>query len=125
MHVYRPVVLVGALFATLSLFLPFATFPVTGAVDGISGAGWPAMIPVAPVILMATLGDWARGNAAWSAAVAIVLSCAGLLFAVSKLADAVASVRGIEDASLGPGAPVLLGSLVVVVIGATLSLRRG
>lgn len=124
MHVFRPVVLVGAGFAALALVLPFVTLPVVGAVDGISGDAWPALIPIAPVMLDAALGDWSRGNSRSAAAVAIVLSCGGLLFAVRKLVDALDAVRGVEDGSLGPGAPVLVAALAVVVVGAALSLRR-
>lgn len=124
MHVFRPVVLVGAVFVVLALVLPFVTLPVAGAVDGIAGDAWPALIPIAPVVLNAALGDWRRGNSRWAAAVAIVLSCSGLLFAVRKLIDALEAVRAVEDGTLGPGAPVLVAALSVVVVGAALSLRR-
>lgn len=124
MHAFRPVVLVGAVFVALALVLPFVTLPVAGAVDGISGDAWPALIPIAPVVLNAALGDWSRGNSRLAATAAIVLSCSGLLFAVRKLVDALDAVRGLDEGTLGPGAPVLVAALSVVVVGAALSLRR-
>jgi hypothetical protein len=124
MHVSRPVVLTGTLFAVIALALPFASFPVIGAVDGIRADAWPVAAVLAPAALLAALGDWSRGSGPLAGGVALVGACAGLVFSIVKIADAVVSVRGIAGASVGPGGGVLALGTATVVTGSILALRR-
>jgi hypothetical protein len=124
MHLYRPIVLAGAVFGALALFLPFATLPVIGAIDGIAGDGWPALIVAGPVVAKAALGDWSRGNQPFVGITLTVMGCLATVVAAVKLADAVGAVRGLDGAALGPGAPLLVGSMALVAAGAAFSLRR-
>lgn len=124
MHPHRPIVLSGAIFGVLALFLPFVRLPVVGPIDGIGGYGWPALVVAAPVVLLAAVGDWSRGHAPFVGITTTVLGCSATVFAAVKLADAIDSVRGLEGGALGPGAPLLVGSMALVAAGAALSLWR-
>lgn len=124
MHPYRPTVMLGALLGVLALFLPFVSLPVVGVVDGIAAEAWPALVVVAPVALMAAFGDWAAGNSPLRGISATILGCGATVLAATKLADAIGAVKDLETASLGAGAPLLVGSMALVTAGAALSLRR-
>jgi len=123
-HLSRPVVLAGTAFAGMALLLPFVRLPVLGAIDGIGADAWPALLPAVPAVAAAVFGDWSRGNGPLVGTTALVLACAGLLFAVVKLADALIAIRGVDGASFGAGSPVLVAAMATVVAGAGLSLRR-
>lgn len=124
MHPHRPIVLAGAVFGVLALFLPFVRLPVFGAVDGIAGDGWPALVIAAPVVARAAFGDWSRGNSALAGLTLTLVGCLATVFAAVKLTDAIDAVRGLEGGSLGPGAPLLVGAMALVTAGAALSLWR-
>lgn len=123
MHASRPVVISGFGFAAIALALPFVTFPVIGAVGGLSADAWPALLPLAPAVATALLGDWARGSRPAIGAVSLLFACGGLVFSVVKLADAILAARHVAGASVGAGAPVLVAGTATVVIGAVLALR--
>lgn len=124
MHPHRPLVLAGAVFGVLALFLPFARLPVLGAIDGIAADGWPAVAIAAPVVVKAAWGDWSRGNSPLIGIGLTLVGCLATVFAAVKLTDAIHAVRGLEGAALGPGAPLLVGAMALVAAGAALSLWR-
>ena len=124
MHLHRPIVLAGAVFGVLALFLPFVRLPVMGPIDGIAGDGWPALAIAAPVVAKAAVGDWSRGNAPLVGIILTLVGCLATVFAAVKLADAIDAVRGLEGGALGPGAPLLVGAMALVAAGAALSLWR-
>ncbi|OFW66667.1 MAG: hypothetical protein A2Z12_08555 [Actinobacteria bacterium RBG_16_68_21] len=115
--------LAGTAFSGLALALPFARFPVIGAVDGFGADAWPALLPLAPAVLGAVLGDRTHGVRPLIGAISLVLACAGLLFAVIKVADAFLATRHVAGSSFGAGAPVLVAAVAAVVAGAALALR--
>ena len=118
MHPFRLVVIGGTAFGVLSMLLPFASFPVVGAVDGISADAWPALLPLMVVVVVALTGRWDEGLG-WSAGLlAVVAGGVALVFSVVKLTDAVQAVRDAAGASIGPGSYVLIGAVVVVLGGA-------
>lgn len=125
MHPWRPIVIGGALFASLAMLLPFATFPVAGVYDGLEAAAWPALLPLVPVVATAAIGDWSRGLRPLPAITFILLSAGSLLYAVVKIADAVVAVRSTEGASLGAGGFVLAGAVGVTLIGCVVGMNRG
>lgn len=125
MHLWRPVAIVGAGFTGLALLFPFATFPVLGVLNGIDADAWPALLPLAPVVAVAVIGDWSRGLRPMAAFPVIVMACLAVLFAVLKLADAAVATRDIAGASLGAGNFVLLGGTLIALTGSALSLTRG
>jgi hypothetical protein len=123
-HPSRPVVIVGGAFALLALVLPFVTLPVIGSIDGFGGEAWPAVAALAPAVLLAAVGDWSHGSAPVPGGVALACACGGLVFAVTKLADAIVAARDAAGGALGPGAGVLVGGCAVAAAGAALALRR-
>jgi hypothetical protein len=56
MHPFRLVVIGGTGFGVLAMLLPFASFPVVGAVDGISADAWPALLPLMIVVVISLTG---------------------------------------------------------------------
>jgi hypothetical protein len=121
MHPWRIVALVGAGFTALSLPFPFATLPALGAIDGIEAAAWPALLPLAPIVL-AAVGD--RSQASGRRGVALVAASAAVLYAAFKLTDAVLAVRAASGASLGTGGFVLVGGTLVCLAGAATAAVR-
>jgi len=124
MHPHRPIVLTGAVFGVLALFLPFVRLPVMGAIDGLTGDGWPALVIAAPVVAKAAVGDWSRGNSPVIGIVLTLVGCLATVFAAVKLTDAITAVRGLVGGGRGPGAPLLVGAMALVAAGAALSIWR-
>lgn len=123
MHLSRPVVVVGTVFALIGLALPFARFPVVGAVDGFGADAWPALLPLVPAVAGALLGDRTQGTRPLAGTLSLISACGGGVFAALKLSDALIAVRGVSGASLGAGPMVLLAAVMVVIGGAALALR--
>ena len=124
MHPWRLITLVGAGFCGLAMLFPFATLPVLGALDGVEAEAWPALLPLAPVVLAAAFGDWRRGLRPAAAIPLILLTCAAVLFAVVKLTDALVAVGDTAGASTGAGGFVLVGSTLMTLVGTTVALSR-
>lgn len=124
MHPWRIVTLVGAAFAVLSLPFPFATLPTLGAIDGIDAAAWPALLPLAPLVLAAVIGDRRRGLRSLGVIAALLAAAAAVLYAALKLTDAVLAVRSASGASLGSGGFVLLGGALLCLGGAATAAVR-
>lgn len=124
MHRSRLVTLAGVALAGLALFLPQARFPVVGPVDGFDGAAWPVMLPLAPLALFALLGDRPEGYRLPVAVMAILLSCAALVFAVAKALDAVAAVAAVEGGAVRAGPWVVLAGVALALLGSLLSFSR-
>lgn len=124
MHYSRLVSLAGTLIAGLALFLPQARFPVVGPVDGFDGDAWPVILPLALVALLAFLGDRREGHGLGVGIVAVMLSCAALVFSVAKVVDAVAAAGAAEGAAVRAGPWVVLAATVLAVLGSLLSFSR-
>lgn len=124
MHPWHPIAIVGTAFAALSMPFPFATLPVLGVLNGIEADAWPSLIPLLPLVLFASMGDWGRGLRPTAAIAVIVPACLAVIFAVAKLADAVLAVRATTGASMGAGAFVLLGGTLIALGGAAAALSR-
>ena len=118
MHLSRIVIIGGTGFGVLAMLLPFASFPIVGSVDGISADAWPALLPLMVVALLAVTGRWREGLGPVAGIISVIAAAAALVFAVVKLTDAVLAVRSAAGANLGPGALVLLVSVLVVLGGA-------
>ncbi len=118
MHPSRPVILAGIGFAVVSVLLPFASFPIIGAVDGFEADAWPALIPLVPMAIVAMRGDWEFGFESGPGIAAVVLGGVSLVFALVKVADAVVAARNTAGAALGPGSLVLAGAVAAAVGGA-------
>lgn len=124
MHPWRIVALVGAGFTVLSLPFPFVTLPALGAIDGIEAAAWPALLPLAPLVLAAVLGDRRRGLRLFGVMAALLAAAGAVLYAALKLTDAVLAVRAASGGSLGSGGFVLLGGALVCLGGAATAAVR-
>jgi hypothetical protein len=118
MHPFRLIVIGGTGFGVLAMLLPFASFPVVGAVDGISADAWPTLLPLMVVLIISLTGRWNEGLGAVAGVAAVLAAGSSLLFSVVKVTDAVTAVRDTAGASLGPGPLVLLAAVVVVLGGA-------
>lgn len=124
MHRSRIVILTGVLAAGLALFLPQARFPTIGPADGFAADSWPVMLPLAPVAVLALVGDRAEGHRPVTAAAGLLLSCAALVFAVAKVIDAVLAVRPVAGATAGAGAWVVAAGAALAVLGSLLAFSR-
>lgn len=124
MHPWRIVALVGAGFTALSLPFPFATLPALGAIDGIEAAAWPALLPLAPLVLVAVIGDRRRGLRPVGVMAMLLAASAAVIYSSWKLTDAVLAVRAASGASLGTGGFVLLGGTLVCLGGAATAAVR-
>lgn len=124
MHPWRIVALVGAGFTVLSLPFPFATLPALGAIDGIEAAAWPALLPLAPLVLVAVIGDRRRGLRPLGVVAVLLAASAAVIYSAWKLTDAVLAVRAASGASLGSGGFVLLGGALVCLGGAATAAVR-
>ena len=124
MHHSRLVTLAGVAVAGLALFLPQARFPVIGPVDGFDGAAWPVMLPLAPLALLAVLGDRPEGHRLPVALLAVLLSCAALVFAVAKAVDAVAAAGAVVGAAVRAGPWMVLAGAALALAGSLLSFSR-
>jgi hypothetical protein len=124
MHPWRIVSLVGAGFAALSLPFPYVTLPALGAIDGVEAVAWPALLPLAPLLLAAIAGDRRRGLRPLGVLAALVAAAAAVLFASLKLSDAILAVRGAAGGALGSGGFVLLGGTLVCLGGAATAAVR-
>lgn len=122
MHPFRPIVLAGVGFAAVSLLLPFASFPVLGSVNGVSGDAWPALLPLTPLMLLAITGRWDRGLEAAPGITAVLLGAASVIFSFVKVADAVTAVRDTSGAGIGAGSWVLAAATLVATAGAAYGL---
>jgi len=120
MHPFRLVVIGGTGFGVLAMLLPFASFPVVGAVDGISADAWPALLPLMIVVVLSLTGRWDEGFGGTTGTIAVLASAAALVFSVVKLTDAVIAVRETAGAAVGPGGYVLIASVTVVTVGAAI-----
>lgn len=122
MHRSRRLAALGVMVAGASLALPFATLP-DGTATGIDADAWPAMLLLAPVMLMAVAGD--RGDAPPAAAVvaAAVLSAGAVGFAMIKLTDAWTAAADTAG-SVGPGGWVLAAGTAVALLGCLLGFGR-
>jgi hypothetical protein len=118
----RTVIIAGVALAGAALALPFVRFPTVGSVNGFQGDAWPVLLPLAPVLLLAVVGETRRSIRTATHLGAILLSCLALVFAVAKLADAVEASRMIEDASTGAGSWALPGAVVIALTGCVLRL---
>jgi hypothetical protein len=117
-HAGRLAVLAGLGFAGIALFLPFASFPIVGPVDGIEGDAWPVLIPLLPIAVRVAVGNRSFGYRPPSGVAMLGLSGAAIVFAAAKVADASAAVSAAgEGASVGGGAWVLLAATIVVAGG--------
>ncbi len=112
MHLYRLAVLSGTAFALGSILLPFLSLPVTGPVDGLSSDAWPALLPLAPLVILILDGRSEDGLEAGAAIAAALFVSASMLFGAVKLGDAILAGRSVPEASLGPGGLVLLAALL-------------
>lgn len=117
MHPFRLVVVGGTGFGVLAMLLPFASFPVVGAVDGLAADAWPALLPLLLVVLLALAGRWDLGFDPFPGVLAVAACAASLIFSVLKITDAVVAVRDTAGASMGPGSFVLVAAVVVVTGG--------
>ena len=124
MHRSRLVTLAGVALAGLALFLPQARFPTVGPVDGFHGAAWPVMIPLGLLGLMALLGDRAEGYRPFPGALALLLSCGAVVFAVAKVVDAAAAARPLEGAAVGIGVWLVAGGAALALVGSLLAFSR-
>ncbi|MFH1329991.1 MAG: hypothetical protein ABIJ48_04975 [Actinomycetota bacterium] len=124
MHHSRLVTLAGTAVAGLALFLPQVRFPVIGPVDGFDGAAWPVLLPIAPLVLFALLGDRPEGYRVPVAVLAVVLSSAALVFAVAKVVDAVAAAAAVEGGAVRAGPWVVLAGTALAMLGSLLSFSR-
>lgn len=124
MHRSRLVTLAGVAITGLALFLPQARFPVIGPVDGFDGAAWPVMLPLAPLALIALLGDRPEGYRTPVAALAVLLSCGALVFAVAKALDAVAAAAAVAGGAVRAGPWLVLAGTTLVLLGSLLSFGR-
>ncbi len=123
MHPGRLVVTAGVVVAGLAVLFPFVDLPVIGTVDGVDGDAWPALIPLAAVLLPALLGDRSLGHRARSGVPSLVACCTAAVFASAKLADSVGAVRDAgEGASLGAGPWVMLVGTLVAIVGEVLAM---
>lgn len=122
MHPFRLVVIGGTGFGVLAMLLPFASFPVVGAVDGLAADAWPALIPLLLVVLITLVGRWDLGLDPLPGFVAVTACAASLVFAVVKITDALLAVRATAGASMGPGSFVLAAAILAVTGGATAGL---
>jgi hypothetical protein len=123
-HYSRLVTLAGAAVAGLGLFLPQVRFPVIGPVDGFDGAAWPVMLPLAPLVLFALLGDRPEGHRVPVAVLALTLSCAALVFAVAKAMDAVTAAAAVAGGAVRAGPWVVLAGTALAMLGSLLSFSR-
>jgi len=123
-HPSRLVTLSGVAIGGLALFLPQVRLPVLGPVDGFDGAAWPVMIPLAPLVLFALLGDRPEGYRLPVAVLAVVCSCAALVFAVAKLIDAAAAAGAVEGGAMRAGPWAVLAGTVLALAGSLLSFSR-
>jgi hypothetical protein len=110
--------------AGLALFLPQAHFPVIGPVDGFDGAAWPVMLPLAPLVLFALVGDRPEGHRLPIAVTAVLLSCSALVFAVAKAVDAVAAAAAVAGGAVRAGPWVVLTGAALALLGSLLSFSR-
>ena len=117
MHPARITVLGGTGFAVISMLLPFASFPIVGAVDGVSADAWPALLPLVLVVILTLRGRWDHGLEPIAGVTAVVAASASLVFALVKVADALVAVRETPGATMGPGAFVLSAATAVTVAG--------
>ncbi|MBN2114903.1 MAG: hypothetical protein JW785_12350 [Acidimicrobiia bacterium] len=124
MHYSRSVTLAGVAVAGLALFLPQARFPIVGPVDGFDAAAWPVMLPLAPLALFALLGDRPEGYRAPLALVAVLLSCAAVVFSVAKVIDAATAVGAVEGGAVRAGPWVVLAGAALALLGSLLSFSR-
>ena len=130
MHLSRITIMSGTALAIAALFLPFLEVPVAGVgtVGGVEGAAWPALIFLAVPVILAVTGDRAEGFAKPASAVTIVLCALAVVFAVTKLADALAAARSardlVGDGGVGVGAWVLLAGCGLALAGSVFTLSR-
>ncbi len=124
MHHSRLVTLAGVAVAGLALFLPQVHFPVIGPVDGFDGAAWPVMLPLAPLVLFALLGDRPEGHRLPIAVTTVLLSCSALVFAVAKAVDAVAAAAAVAGGAVRAGPWVVLTGAALALLGSLLSFSR-
>ncbi len=124
MHHSRLVTLAGVALAGLALFLPQVRFPVLGPVDGFDGAAWPVMLPLAPLALIALLGDRPEGYRVPVTVLTVLLSCAALVFAVAKAVDAVAAAAAVDGGAVRAGPWLVLAGAAVALLGSLLSFSR-
>ena len=120
MHRSRIVVIIGIIITGAAVLLPYTYLPSVGSINGIDGAAWPALLPLSVVFLIAIVGDRVEGNPLVPGIISTVFSCLAVVFTVVKLNDALLSVRGIEEASVGAGPWVLLSGTAVVLAGSLL-----
>ena len=124
MHYSRLITLAGVAIGGLALFLPQVRFPVIGPVDGFDGAAWPVMLGLAPLALLALAGDRREGHRVPVAVLAVLLSCAALVFAVAKAVDATAAAAAVEGAAVRAGPWVGLAGTALAMLGSLLSFSR-
>jgi hypothetical protein len=119
MHPFRVTVLGGTAFAVLAMLLPFASFPVVGAVDGISADAWPALLPLILLTILTLGARWDLGFSGGMAVLAVTAATTSLVFSVVKMTDAIVAVRSTAGATFGPGSVVLLIAVGVATAGAS------
>lgn len=124
MHRSRLVTLAGVVVAGLALLLPQVSFPSAGIVDGFRGAAWPVLIPLAPLVLFALLGDRVEGYRLPVAVLAVLLACTAVVFAVAKAVDAATAAGAVDGAAVRAGPWVVLAGTGVVLVGSLLSFSR-
>ena len=124
MHRSRLVILIGAAVAALSLPLPLVSLGAAGSVNGVDGDGWPGVVILMIVAVVALLGDRGESLTAAGTLVAMAGSGVAVVFSVVKLADAADAIDLIGEGSFGIGLWLLMASGVVAFVGAALSLSR-
>ncbi len=123
MHRSRIVILAGALLGLLSLPLPLVDLDEVGSLNGIEGDGWPAVVLLGIVAVLALLGDRGEGLPAPAAVVAAAGAGLAVVYAVVKVVDA-ADAIDITGGAFGIGLWLLLAAGVVAMAGALLSFSR-
>lgn len=121
MHGSRIAILIGTAVAGPALLLPQVRLPNLGPIDGIEGDAWPALVLLAPAVLVAVVGDAARPLRPLASVVAVASGCAGLLLSVVKLLDAGRAARKVAG-SVEIGAWVVPSGALIVIGGAVLGL---
>lgn len=123
MHPARIVVVVAAALSAAVLVGPFATSEAFGTIDGIAGDAWPIVFVLLPVVALAVTGDRFDGWGPFIGPVVIGLGCAGFLWAVVKIADAVRAANE-HGGEIGWGAWGLAATTLVIIVGGVLGLSR-
>lgn len=107
MRPFRLVAIGSTGFAVVAMLLPFASFPASGAVDGITADAWPALIPLLAVTIVLMATGWEDDLEAGAASIVVVCAGAALVFSVVKVTDSALAARAAAGASMGPGSIVL------------------